>query len=73
MNRTHMSFQHAGYARLEMVGAAGAATLRAIGRGIATLYRDWATARVRRELHQLSDHVLKDIGLTRDQIDSRLR
>jgi uncharacterized protein YjiS (DUF1127 family) len=73
MNRSHMTFQHAGYARLEMVAAAAAATLRAIGRGIANLYRNWAAARVRRELHLLSDHTLRDIGLTRDQIDSHFR
>jgi uncharacterized protein YjiS (DUF1127 family) len=33
----------------------------------------WTAARWRRELHGLSDHTLKDIGLLRGQIDSLFR
>ena len=34
--------------------------------------RAWALARTRRELHALSDHMLRDIGLRRDEISSGL-
>jgi uncharacterized protein YjiS (DUF1127 family) len=33
------------------------------------LCRAWAMARTRRELHRLDDHILRDIGLRREQID----
>jgi uncharacterized protein YjiS (DUF1127 family) len=33
----------------------------------------WREARFRSELHTLSDRTLKDIGLTRGQIDSLFR
>jgi uncharacterized protein YjiS (DUF1127 family) len=33
----------------------------------------WAAARSRTELHALSDRTLKDIGLSRGQIDSLFR
>jgi uncharacterized protein YjiS (DUF1127 family) len=33
----------------------------------------WAAARARIELHALSDRTLKDIGLSRGQIDSLFR
>jgi uncharacterized protein YjiS (DUF1127 family) len=33
----------------------------------------WTAARWRSELHALSDHTLKDIGLRRAQIDSLFR
>jgi uncharacterized protein YjiS (DUF1127 family) len=36
-------------------------------------YRAWVTARARRELHELSDRTLKDIGLSRGQIDQLFR
>ena len=35
--------------------------------------RTWREARLRGELHTLSDRTLKDIGLTRGQIDSLFR
>lgn len=37
------------------------------------LWRWWAAARTRNELHQLSDHALRDIGLRRNDIDSLYR
>lgn len=36
------------------------------------LIRAYALAKTRRELHALSDHMLRDIGLRRDQISSAL-
>ena len=37
------------------------------------LFRRWRAARARTELHELSDRTLKDIGLTRGQINSLFR
>jgi len=36
------------------------------------LLRTWALAKTRHELHALSDHMLRDIGLRREQISSGL-
>jgi uncharacterized protein YjiS (DUF1127 family) len=35
-----------------------------------TWTRLWALRRTRKELHALSDHMLRDIGLRRDQLSS---
>jgi uncharacterized protein YjiS (DUF1127 family) len=66
MNRTDMTLQHAGYARLEHVAS--------------TLWNVWLAARrawnaehARNDLRLLSDRTLKDIGLSRGQIDSLFR
>jgi uncharacterized protein YjiS (DUF1127 family) len=37
------------------------------------LFRAWRAARARDQLHELSDRTLKDIGLSRGQIDSLFR
>jgi uncharacterized protein YjiS (DUF1127 family) len=37
------------------------------------LYAAWLADRARRQLYALSDRVLKDIGLSRGQIDSLFR
>jgi uncharacterized protein YjiS (DUF1127 family) len=37
------------------------------------LFNAWRAARARDELRNLSDHTLKDIGLTRSQIGSLFR
>ncbi len=43
--------------------------LGVIGRLVATAFATWATrARSRRELAELSEHVLRDIGLTRADV-----
>ena len=62
MNRTDMTLQHAGYARVE-AGVLGLWKL------LLTAHRAWTAARARNELRQLSDRTLKDIGLTRGEID----
>lgn len=37
------------------------------------LWRAWAAMRTRAELHALSDRTLRDIGLSRSEIDSLIR
>ena len=37
------------------------------------IWRSWAAARTRSELHGLSDRALRDIGLERGQIDALFR
>jgi uncharacterized protein YjiS (DUF1127 family) len=37
------------------------------------LFKSWRAARARNELRELSDRTLKDIGLTRGQINSLFR
>ena len=37
---------------------------------LATLIKAYSLAKTRRELHALSDHMLRDIGLRRDQLSS---
>ena len=38
-----------------------------------SIHRAWTAARARNELLSLSDRTLKDIGLSRNQIDSLFR
>ena len=37
------------------------------------LFRKWRAAQARNQLHELSDRTLKDIGLSRGQINSLFR
>lgn len=67
--RDQILLAHSGFARLEMIARA----LHALWRGAAQLQRTWAAARVRGELHDLSDRTLKDIGLSRAEIDALFR
>ena len=69
MNRNQIVLVHNGFARLEMIAAA----LHALWRRALELQRSWAAARARRELHELSDRTLQDIGLSRAQIDALFR
>ena len=62
MNHTDMTLRHAGYARLETV-------FRTFRNLLLSAHRAWNAARARNELRQLSDRTLKDIGLSRGDID----
>ena len=66
MNRTDMTLQHAGYARLETV----ASTLWKL---LLAAHRAWIAQRARDELRSLPERTLKDIGLSRAQIDALFR
>jgi uncharacterized protein YjiS (DUF1127 family) len=51
-----------------------AARILAAMRLLQRLFRSWFVApRTRRELHALSDHALRDIGLDRQRIDALFR
>lgn len=73
MNRNQIVLAHTGFARLELIAASAYASVRALLDLLVKLQRAWAVARVRRELHDLSDRTLKDIGLSRAQIDALFR
>lgn len=60
-------------ARARMVSALAGAAMRALwARGVG-IHRAWMTLRTRTELHALSDRTLRDIGLSRSEIDSLIR
>jgi uncharacterized protein YjiS (DUF1127 family) len=63
---------HTGYDRFDALTAALHA-LRALGRMWVRIQRAGGAARARHELHALSDRTLKDIGLSRGEIDSLFR
>lgn len=50
-----------------------ASALHGLWRAAVRLQRAWAAARARSELHELSDRTLKDIGLSRAEIDALFR
>lgn len=62
MNADQILLAHRGLGRLESIASV-----------FSTLHRAWTAARERRELHELSDRTLKDIGLSRAQIDALFR
>lgn len=66
MNPDRILASHSGFGRLETIVSTVASTVIA-------LQRAWASARARRELQDLSDRTLKDIGLSRAQIDALFR
>jgi uncharacterized protein YjiS (DUF1127 family) len=65
--------ERASRARAEALSALALSAARALWNGGLMLGRAWASLRTRSELHALSDRTLKDIGLSRSQIDSMFR
>ena len=57
----------------EKIAAMAVAACGAISRMFAAISRRQERARARLELHRLSDHMLRDIGLERGQIDRLFR
>ena len=64
---------HSSYARLEALGERALGALRLLRQACLRAHRAWSGARARDELRTLSDRTLKDIGLSRGQIDSLFR
>ncbi len=50
---------------------------KSVWRGLASRLRQWSAKRQERKdlliLRQLEDHLLRDVGIARDEIESRLR
>jgi uncharacterized protein YjiS (DUF1127 family) len=61
------------HARAETVSALAASAARVLWNQGLRLRRAWMVVRTRSELHALSDRMLRDIGVSRDQIDSLVR
>ena len=64
---------HRGYALLEVLYGLAAAAIGAAVRGLAGVLRAQRMARLRTEMHGMSDRHLRDIGLERNQIDCLFR
>ena len=64
---------HRGYAFLEILVRQALGAGAAIRRGLSALIRAQQMARVRREMHGMSDHYLRDIGVSRNDIDGIFR
>ncbi len=65
--------QHAGFALVEILVELAVAGCRALARRMDVLARARRNALLRRELHGMSDHMLRDIGIERSHIDSLYR
>ncbi len=64
---------HAGYALIEALIELAAAGWQVLARQSAAIAERQQRAQARRELRNLSDHCLRDIGLERSQIDQLFR
>jgi len=73
INFRRMQYFHAGYAMVETVVELAVAGARAVSRPFAAFAKRQRQARARHELRRLSDHMLRDIGLERGQIDRLFR
>jgi uncharacterized protein YjiS (DUF1127 family) len=63
----------AGLALIEILVDLGISATQAVRRGLAAYRHAAQMARVRREMQGLSDHYLRDIGLSRNEIDRIFR
>lgn len=73
INFRRLQYHHAGYALIETIIDLAVAGSRAIARVVAAIAERQRQARARLELQRLSNHMLRDIGLERDQIDRLFR
>ena len=64
---------HAGYALIEVFAGLCAAAWKGIAAGVEAFAKSQRQARARRELSNLSDHFLRDIGVERHDIDRLFR
>jgi uncharacterized protein YjiS (DUF1127 family) len=64
---------HAGFALVDIVAELVSSAGRSLFKGAQKLIEQHRRAQARRELHQLSDRFLKDIGLERADIDGMFR
>jgi uncharacterized protein YjiS (DUF1127 family) len=64
---------HRGYALIEVLAELALSAAATVKRGLTTLIRAEQMARVRREMHGMSDHYLRDIGMNRGDIDGTFR
>ena len=64
---------HASHAFFEVFAGLAAASWQTLSRWGAAYLRRRREARLREEFRGMSDHFLKDIGLTRGQIDQMFR
>jgi uncharacterized protein YjiS (DUF1127 family) len=65
--------RHASFARFEVLGSLLSAAAEKIWAWLVARADAARSAAVRRELHRMSDHYLRDIGLTRTDIDALFR
>lgn len=65
--------QHAGFSLFEVIGALALAAAQSLFAWAVERMEVARMAAVRRELHRMSDHYLRDIGLTRTDIDRLFR
>jgi uncharacterized protein YjiS (DUF1127 family) len=63
----------AGHALMIVLFGAVAGFYRILARALSGIAAARRQARLRSELHGLNDHILRDIGLRRDQIDRLFR
>jgi uncharacterized protein YjiS (DUF1127 family) len=66
----HRIRHHAGLQRAQAIVAFAIAAGRFAGHWLGRLAAAQRNARIRRDLHAMSDHMLRDVGLERGRIDA---